>query len=216
MHRLEQFLRSGNIWFSRADKFGDKLECVKIDDFSNQKLNYEAIRLRKKKTLISCWHLANIESVAMWDTYVSKNEDRRTTAIKFNRKNLVELLSTSEFQTKESSDIKYVHGKVQYKNLVNVNENRLSRAKVKYAAFRKENAFKYESEYRFTVKNDSIFKNEGINFKIGNPNNIDFNILINPLLDKEEIDERTDKINNLGFLDKVQKSNLYNWFHANE
>lgn len=61
LSKAELFLKSGEIWFSRADQFGDKLECVNIDDLSEGTFDYSKIEERKRKYLISCWHLADNE-----------------------------------------------------------------------------------------------------------------------------------------------------------
>ena len=93
--RLEQFLNSGNLWFSRADLFGDKMECFRLSDISGKSFDYDSILSRKKKHLICCFHEGNNESLAMWDTYFRKDKDRRNfllwhaNAFIGNRKNIV-------------------------------------------------------------------------------------------------------------------------------
>ncbi|MHB8401562.1 MAG: hypothetical protein ACYDCN_06075 [Bacteroidia bacterium] len=67
-NRLVDFIENKTIWFSRADKFGDKMECVHISDLL-KKPDYKEIEARKRKYLISCWHVANKESLAFWDTH---------------------------------------------------------------------------------------------------------------------------------------------------
>src|SRR6185369_5536509 len=82
--RLFDFFETGSIWFSRADKFGDKMECVRIDDLLVKQPDYKSIEERKKKFLISCWHLANNESLAFWDTYTDNSDNRKNFALRFN------------------------------------------------------------------------------------------------------------------------------------
>ncbi len=77
---LNRFLKSGDIWFSRSDIFGDKMECVMIADLLKPQLPLPAIETRKKKFLISCWHIANKESLALWDTYAKSDKKRRKVA----------------------------------------------------------------------------------------------------------------------------------------
>ena len=97
---LAEFLQTGNIWFSRADQFGDKMECVRISDLINQNPDYEAIEKRKRKFLISCWHLADNESIAFWDTYSEYPENRRNYAIRFKRTQLQQIFNQTIFRNK--------------------------------------------------------------------------------------------------------------------
>jgi hypothetical protein len=213
--RLEEFIRSGEIWFSRADIFGDNLECIRISDLQNNSLNHGLIEKRQKRRLISCWHLADTESVAMWDTYSVNKEERKNIAIRFERKTLVKLIEDNLCHNLISS-FELIHGKVQYKNLINYKEKRLSRAKVKYTAFRKENAFTYENEYRLVIKGNDCYDIDGFGYKIGQPEHLTFDILINPLLKKEITSELKNKIHNLGFGKNIKDSELNAWFQLNE
>ena len=212
MSRLEKFIKTGEIWFSRADEFGDNLECIRISDFQNTSLNHGLIEKRQKRRLISCWHLADTESVAMWDTYSEKKEERKNIAIRFKRKTLIKLMEDNLSQNLISS-FELIHGKVQYKDLINYNEQRLSQAKVKYAAFRKENAFTYESEYRLVIRGNGIYNIKGYGYKIGQAKDLSFDILINPLLKKKTSSELKNKIHNLGFGKNIKDSQLNVWFH---
>jgi hypothetical protein len=215
--RLKDFIKSGEIWFSRADEFGDKMECIKISDFQNSSFNYKQLKERQKKILISCWHLADTESVAMWDTHSKKEEERKNFAIRFERNTLTELINNS-LTSKNSLSPSYelIHGKVQYKNLINYKENRLSKAKIKYAAFRKENAFNYESEYRFVLKDIKKHTSKGLGYIIGNPKDLTFDILINPLLKSELANKFKNEIHELGFDKNIKESQLNMWFLKNE
>ena len=73
--QLALFLETGNLWFSRADKFGDKMECVMISDLRATKPDFKKIESRKKRHLISCFHEATIETLAFWDTYAKTEEE---------------------------------------------------------------------------------------------------------------------------------------------
>ncbi|MDR6966269.1 hypothetical protein J2X31_000262 [Flavobacterium arsenatis] len=211
LSRLKDFLKSGEIWFSRADKFGDKLECIRISDFENKSLNHNDLKKRQKKILVSCWHLADIESVAMWDTYSNKTADRKNIAIRFKRKYLIELIEinlTNKFKILPE----LIHGKVQYRNLINYKEQRISKTQVKHSVFRKENAFNYEKEYRLVIKYEDSYIDEGYGYKIGKTEDLTFDILINPLLKNELASEVRNKIKELGFSKNIKESQLNLWF----
>lgn len=209
--RLEQFIETGELWFSRADMFGDNLECIRISDLQNNSINHRLIENRQKRSLISCWHLADTESVAMWDTYSEKREERKNVAIRFERKTLIKLIEDNLCHNLIPSH-ELIHGKVQYRNLINYNEKRLSKAKVKYAAFRKENAFTYESEYRLVIKGNVNYNMKGYGYKIGQPKDLTFDILINPLLKENKASALKNRIRNLGFGKKIKDSQLKAWF----
>ena len=143
---LLKFLETGNIWFSRSDKFGDKMECVGINDLIKDRPNFRKIEDRKKRHLISCFHVGNKETLAFWDTFSDSESNRRKYAIRFNREYFVKLVESTKIADTLIPKIeKIVHGKVKYKNLINVEKTELSKKKVKYLAFRKEFVFAYES-----------------------------------------------------------------------
>ncbi len=176
LNRVEEFLKNGAIWFSRADKFGDKMECVQIDDLTDTPFNYEKIERRMRTILISCWHLANKESIAFWDTYSESKENRKNIAIRFNRDKLMKYMN--DYFIKNSFRFCYktqfIHGKVVYKNLINVKSDTLNRSKIAHSSFRKEAAFKYENEYRLIVKRVNEELGDGVGFYIGEPNKLNF------------------------------------------
>jgi len=215
--RLFEFLETGNIWFSRADKFGDKMECVTIRDIEVGRPNYKDIEKRKKRFLISCWHLADKESLAFWDTYAEKSEDRKNFALRFKRKNLTNLFY-GIFNANDAFyyQTKWLHGKVVYKNLINSNTDRLNKSKIRYPAFRKEAAFKYENEYRFVIELNQPYNEEGYNYNIGEPQQIPFDILINPVLKSTESNPLAEKIRALGFGEKLRPSVLTKWLQPDK
>ena len=93
---LKKFLEAGDRWFSPADIFGDRMECVLIADLQENPIDQAKIESRKKRTLISCWHLADQESLAMWDTYSKTKSQRRVCAIRFNVKHLNKLVKATK------------------------------------------------------------------------------------------------------------------------
>lgn len=183
-HTLD-FLKSGNIWFSKASEFGDKMECVLIDDLKKSPLDRRSIEARKKRTLISCWHLAKSESLAMWDVYSKSDVDRRVCAIRFERKILDKLIRKSWPSSLPIDDVQnLLYGTVQYKNILSSKE--LDSSRLKYNAFRKESAFRYESEYRYVIKLKHSIQAKGFGYSVGNTNDLQFTILLNPLLKSKE------------------------------
>jgi hypothetical protein len=209
---LINFLNSGSIWFSRSDIFGDKMECVRIIDLKQVKPDFEKIESRKKRFLISCWHLADKETLALWDTYTDTIEKRRTFAIRFKKIELVQLVNDNFFPNNSFYYLtEFVHGKILYKDLINIKRELLNNKVIKYPAFRKESVFKYENEYRFAIRMQQPFLNDGFSYNLGIPNKLPFEILINPLLKKEEHAELKSQIEQMGFGKNLKQSDLAKW-----
>jgi len=210
-----KFLETGAIWFSRADIFGDKMECVRIADLKEEKPNYENITARKKRFLISCWHLADRESLVLWDTYSDTIDKRRTIAIRFKRIELIALLE--DYSIRNHGNFYYttqlVHGKVVYKQLINVDNELLAEKAVKYPAFRKEFAFKYENEYRFLIQLEHQHTVPGYGYTSEPAAQLPFKIIINPLLSSEIYLPLKKEIENTGFGNKLIESDLNKWLH---
>ncbi len=213
--RLIEFLDNGNIWFPRADTFGDKMECVSIDDLNTKSFNIEKLELRKQKHLISCWHASTNESIAMWDTSFKKKEDQRVFAIRFNYDDLVRYISINKFEDDDEGLIEYkFYGQVRYKNLL---RKELDQKRMRRVAFRKEYSFKYENEFRFVVQSDKAFLKKGYAFHIGESSALNYSIMVNPLLDQNEYKEHLSflKSNKIGRV-KHQDSALVRWLKPSQ
>ena len=214
---LTRFLKSGAIWFSRSDRFGDKMECVRINDLQNAHLDLNEIDCRKKRHLISCWHLANNESLAFWDTYSATPEDRRTVAIRFRRLDLIEAFKDELPRNQLPVTVaKLIHGKVKYKNLLTARRELLQEKKVKYPAFRKEYVFSYEREYRFVIRLSQKYEKLGLGYQIGNLKTIPFDILVNPLLEKADYIAVRKEVTAGRFGDRFKESALTRWLKPDQ
>lgn len=95
---VENFLLTNKMWFARADGFKDKMECVHVPELLEKKLDLEKIEKRSRRFLISCWHAANRESLALWDSYASCDDERKKVAIRFIRKNLVHYVCDNDIK----------------------------------------------------------------------------------------------------------------------
>jgi len=206
---INRFLDTGDIWFSRADRFGDKMECVRVSDLKRDPVDENKIESRKKRTLISCWHLTDDESLAMWDTYSKTKLERKVCAIRFSVKHLNELIKSTSPDFSAAKLKRNVYGRIVYRNISSFKD--LDTKKVKYSAFRKEKAFQYESEYRYVTQLNGEFHAEGLNYKLGKPSGLSFNILINPLLSKDDYSRLMSKFLNGNHSSKVKESHLVNW-----
>ncbi len=213
--RLKQFLKSGNLWFSRADMFGDKMECFRLSDISGKSFDHDSILSRKKKHLICCFHEGNNESLAMWDTYFRKNKDRRNFSLRFNRAELVKLIeSKNKIDGEIPKDTQgLIHGKVIYKTLVGLEPEKVQKKTVKHVAFRKEASFSFEREYRFDIRVCNEFVENGHSVALGDVNTLNFDILINPLLNHKQYISAKKFVKSLSFEAKLSDSELAKWLN---
>lgn len=206
---LNRFLKTGDIWFSRADDFGDKMECVTINDLLKEKFPFEELIQRKRRHLISCWHNVGRESISMWDTSYPSPDKRRVYALKFETTELIEHVRFSDFgfNTKEK-----LYGSVIYKNLLRDKKELEVDRRVRRAVFRKEYSFNYEQEFRFVARGKNAFNSEGYGLHIGNPENLNYQIMINPLLKKDEYNQLFENLslNEIG-QQKYKESELVHW-----
>tara|TARA_R110002051_G_scaffold44154_1_gene89632 strand:- start:5121 stop:5834 length:714 start_codon:yes stop_codon:yes gene_type:complete len=214
--RLDQFLNSGRIWFPRADTFGDKMECVGINDLKNTTVNLKNLESRKQRHLISCWHNSTKESIAMWDTSFKRKEDQRVYALRFQYQELIDYVTKSDidFGTKNNI-VKRHYGRVVYKNLIGSRE--LDQNRMRRVAFRKESAFRYEQEFRFVFQSDSVFQERGYSLFIGDPSELNYEILVNPLLEHDDynkclIDLRSNIVGRV----KHKDSTLVKWLKPSQ
>lgn len=207
---LKKILETGNVWFSRSDKFGDKMECVMIKDLLKTPPDFKEIELRKRKHLISCFHEGNKETLAFWDTYAKTDADRRKYALRFNREDLVHRIESFKNDYPRSC-VNLVHGKVKYLNLIGASNQKLGEKTVKHSAFRKEYAFAYEREYRFDIILKEKTEELGFDLNIGNTKKMDFAIFVNPLLENDDYIDCISKIDEFGFKDKFEASTLTKW-----
>ena len=209
---LERFLQTGCMWMARADTFGDKMECVSLKDLLAERPPISAIEERKRRHLISCWHLATNESLAMWDTYVSDSKKRRVLAVRFETDVLIDKIESQlQVNNLPKEAFKLIAGTVQYKNLLRSSKDLSNSERVRYVAFRKEYVFKYENEFRFVAQGQSEFSDFGFNFYLGKTKDLPFSILVNPLLEKEEYLKTRSKVLAGEFTNRFSESSLTKW-----
>lgn len=210
--KLEKFLKTGSIWFPRAADFGDPLECITAKDLKSNGVDYKGVDTRKKKYLISCWHEATYESIAMWDTYATSEEDRRKYAIRFRKSTLIDYVtSTSSNQYPNIRIEEFIYGSVRYKNMINNSPDLDQKNLMRRAVFRKEYAFNYEKEFRFVIRLHGE-TDKGFGLKIGDTDILHFDILVNPLLPDKDYEQAKNLILHTKYKNKVVDSRLAKWF----
>jgi hypothetical protein len=189
------------------------MECARIADLLDPSGN-DRNEDRKKRYLVSCWNLADHESMALWNQFHASGQERRKVAIRFKRSELLYLVNSNYFPNQRYYyKTKYHYGKVIYFRLAGANAESLEKAKILFPFFRKEKAFEFEREFRFVIEfhPDNRSGPIGDGYWLGEAQFLDFEIIINPTLSTDDQFKTQQAIKDLGFGEKIKKSDLQNW-----
>ncbi len=224
LYKLISLIHEKELFFSRADFFEDKLECLNnnilnlLISYSTHRVNHPIIADLKNKFLqesskikkslfINCWHLNQRESYAMWNIYSDQS-----IAIKFNAHDLIEAVKD---QSKSYSDSKFndtmLYGLVEYVDIYpKPNIEKLNDGSIIYVPFKKDSTYYYEKEFRFVTEAPSNESGNIKNFKFPFPkiNSLNFEIYLHPKMNdlkKEGIKTILKKFN---LIDKISESKL--------
>tara|TARA_R110002096_G_scaffold429096_1_gene641592 strand:- start:180 stop:995 length:816 start_codon:yes stop_codon:yes gene_type:complete len=216
LEKLIHFLETGSIYLSRLDKFEDNLEGIspyEIKDLlsnsdnaqqnliekphvvgeiwnSQIKKHKEIVKLIREKLIqnqkdkyVSCWILGDVESIGMWDLY-----GKNGFVIRFEKKTFQNLIKKNISHPRNiNKNLELIiSGKVIYQNFDEM-ETMEKESLLKYSVFRKHLSFKHEKEYR-VVGYSKDSETTGIEYFLGNPNQLDFQILTSPRMNKFTFD----------------------------
>ena len=209
--KLIHFLETNSLFFSRMDKFEDNLEGITpyditellgnlgndfLEEKPNEMLDFiwkELITRRKKalsavqdnlnsqkKKYVSSWFLNNSESMGMWDLYAPNGY-----LLKFERSKLQSIVKSNRGKQRFVNDNNtlLVAGRVNYQDFNEVPFAE-QKSKIKYSTFRKHIAFKHEEEYRLLISLPYELPLPGIEYNIGNIDDLEFEIIANPRMDR--------------------------------
>lgn len=177
-------LVNGEIYFARADKFKDKyegaipkqnfLELVKsmgyeINDLDKNEVKQEFNNLfneKKKKVALSCWHLNESESAAMWEIY---SRAGLGIAISTTKSNLSKIEKPEGFDL-EMFEVNYFDFDMEYR------KEYLHYELLPFKSKRKE--FEYEQEFRIMLFQYSQHQEPGSHSRLNDipPEGIKVNI----------------------------------------
>jgi len=161
--KLVSLLDMSKLFFPRADKLGDPFEGsyprgnvilrpITYKDVPKDKLGTlsEFYRIFVKFTAISCWHLNEYESAAMWKLYLKSNEG---------------IAIQSTFSRLKSSFLDENHtiyiGKVKY---IDYDKELISREGYPSAFVHKRKSFEHEQELRAVIQSFIRKRNGEINW----------------------------------------------------
>jgi hypothetical protein len=168
---------SSKLHFTRVDQLPDPFEgsfpMGNVERRREDNAQSQYYKKHVKYTFVSCWHINNYQSAAMWKLYLQSNEG---IAIRSSVGRLIDSLVDKKY------DI-YV-GKIEYisysKDLIR--EGSLS------PYFHKRKSFEHEKELRAIIQSYPRYKNGEINWSIS-PNNksglnveIDVNVLVEKIV----------------------------------
>ncbi|ACL75709.1 DUF2971 domain-containing protein [Ruminiclostridium cellulolyticum] len=240
-------LINGELYFARADSFKDKYEgaipkqtfqsLIEVYKNYGTAKNETDIRLefqnvfneKRKKASISCWHINDTESAAMWELYskagfgiaVNTTIDRLTNSlvIPHGYKMVMSEVNYIDFETE--NDINYIYNELlpfknKRKEFIYENEFRVILYKEKkesetVSGLSDENVLAGEVSRRFHFRLENL-PAEGIKVKV-DPSEIILEILASPHMKKYEVREIQrlldiiNKNNNTNFI--MQHSNIY-------
>lgn len=196
LHKFLSFVFSKSLFFSRLDKFEDKLEGIssthlyyknlkkKLDNhlafdnlrsiitINNMSGEMEQIDEEISKTqefnFANCWVMgkSHSESVAMWNLYSQPN----SVAIKIKYKDFKSLLQKNGLSSSpRESDI--ICSPVEYVDFQNSNLEKQSIEVIRESVFFKDVSFKHEAEFRIIIKEQPFVKPE-IVYKDGIPKKV--------------------------------------------
>jgi len=200
IHKFLSFIWQRRIRFTRMDQFEDPLEGIPyatlnkyisskagsffLADFITQPGKYfmenevhVKDRLRRifdiqTSHYVSCWFVAQRESVAMWNLYL--NGDGVALKIPFGKLKSTLKPDVDDFEG-------YYCGKVEYQDFRNTDpylENPIR--KIGKVALRKDLSFKHENELRFVLKKRLEKSTTGINSKILDLATLNFEVVGHP------------------------------------
>lgn len=250
---IEKFydLLDGNLYFARADTFKDKFEGTipkanfkayvewfydpryDSEDFKSKLVDIwtKLLLEKKKKVMISCWHISEHEDVGMWERYLENKKGVAVTST-VNQISLINYPSEYtfveypvkyiDFDKEEINDevhfelIPFMYKRIQY----------ISEKEYRFMLFKDKKEFKFEEQNEKLRKIDfnkpeSVIENmyfsnsynfdvKGLKVKI-NFEDIINEVFLSPELSESEVKDITEKIREKTNLDiklKLKESEL--------
>lgn len=162
--KLIWLLENKALFFPRSDKLGDPFEgsiTQKNIEFNptsseeqlQQKLKDFRIFIRQW-TYVSCWHMNEYESAAMWKTYTQSNE---AISIQSTYKTLKDLLPDNAY--------------IGIVNYIDYEKDFIPETNTFYPFVHKRKSFEHENEIRAVIQDVPLGKNGGIDYSRSNSNN---------------------------------------------
>lgn len=239
LHKFFYFIIHKNLVFTRLDRFEDPLEglpdkilsilsILEIEPNSKKELNdsftdeqkddflikrrydekyaNEQIDLYQKMQFANCWFLSRKESFAMWNNYSNKD----SVAIRYKPNDLLKIVLPSANSYVHADFQEFVYGLVDYDDIWPYNHYKKSRKDIIYTAFKKDNSYEHENEFRFLVATNTecINKYDSFELPLGDITKDDFWIFTNPYMDQWKFNNLKQMLKDYSMDKKLYKSKL--------
>jgi len=234
-HIIDMF-QYQSLYLTQMDRFDDKLEGIstfdipellssykdffqddiKDDSYSpyylnlikedaKNRLNNVRKRLLDGQRLhfVSCWFNSNRESDGMWRFYGKENGFAIKVSLKALEKSIQESVDINAVANNQFVRV----GKIKYQDFPNVMNNEPSNS-VLYLAFRKDDAFSHENEYRIVFMDRTDYPQNYKFYKIKNFSKLDITIICHPGMEHLEFLEAKIEFEKFGSNIHVKKSEL--------
>ena len=238
--KVESFLETQSLYLSKMSSFDDKLEGISTYNITELRMAYETCfideeheinpklidewrhlrdrsfdnMLRIKSEMdrtqnahfVSCWFNSDRESDGMWRLY---NSDSNGFALRISRKQLQESVKKSVEENLINHRQAVIAGRVVYQDFPKVIEKEKD-SQVKYLAFRKDNSFSHEREYRIVLidLNPEATDMNNQTFRLIDFHKLDITIIANPSMTDIEYKEKKEQYEAYGDNIRVIKSEL--------
>jgi len=179
---------------------------IEYNGVQNLRNLQETLRVKQKKSFVSCWFLGNTESIGMWDLYAKEGF-----LIRFDRKNLQKLVKSKikkQSIQHEETDL-LVAGKVKYQDFQQI-PLKEKESSIIYSGFRKHEAFKHEEEYRFILHKSNPL-DDGLEYNLEEIDNLDFKLFTNPRMSTFTYNAYSDLLTKYTLKHKLNESMLKQW-----
>jgi hypothetical protein len=237
LYKLLDLITTGELYFTRFDHFEDGLEgltgkAIKLMAFTQgQPLCLETIdkalsperQLREiqddrdtrqklqsiindsqKTQFANCWFLDDRESLSMWKIY-SKKEG---IALKFNAKQLTELIIAAAKNLTNSNFKILYYGKVNYKKIwpYGIHE----KFEEKFNGLKKDRSYSSESEFRFVAvtPRDKAGVHSCFRLPFGDLKNVELEVIANPFMEAWQFNILKDLLQKYDLENKLTTSKM--------
>jgi hypothetical protein len=198
---------------------------LSVPDPRSEELNadLEGLKLKKaeyqKSVFVSCWYLHQRESLAMWNLY----SNRDSVVLKIDYQILCKALESEvEKQVGHLPEVqKFISGKVRYRDIINHNplsaklDSILGRKQkgleVRYKAFRKDESYRHENEYRFCIAMGNSKRNEPYCVTLNGIPDSSIQIVFHPQMDIWKKENIKTLVAKLGLSYKFCDSEITKW-----
>lgn len=245
--KLIHFLTTKSLYLTKMGRFDDHLEGISTFDITELLVAYQTCYIEKesdvvpkllrewqrhvknsKKTLarisrdlnftqnrhfVSCWFNSERESHSMWSYYAEENGF----SIKLDRKNFQLLIKQSVKENFIPNEQGVVVGRIKYQDFPRVvyhEEQNL----MKYLAFRKDESFSHEREYRVVLidRTNSAATSDHRLLKIKNFDRLKIEVIAHPKMSDRNFDRISEELQAHGSNIHFRKSELEPFYKFRE